>query len=67
MVRYFIFLYTVVNNKVNCCTYNVRHFEVNNISLILYPIDYGKVIYIHLDPSMRFEVEPYRYLLEIHR
>lgn len=67
MVRYYIYLFTLVENKVVCCEYNVRHFEVNNITLDLYPIDYGEVIHIHLDPTMRFEVTPYRYLLEVHR
>jgi len=67
MVRYYIYLFTEVGNKITCMEYNVRHFEVDNIMLHLFPIDYGEVIHIHLDPSMRFEVVPYRYWIEVHR
>lgn len=67
MIRYYIYLFTVINNKVCCFSYNVRHFEVNNIYLSMYPIDYSDVIRVHLDPSIRFEVVPYRHLLELDR
>lgn len=67
MLRYYVYVFKVVKNKVVCFNYNVRHLEVNCFSLYLYPIDYGDVIQINLDPSMRFEVIPYRYKLETHK
>ena len=64
MFRYVIFVYTVEDNKIASKRYEARHFEVNNISLHIFTIDYDE-IWIHLDSSMRFEVIPYIYFIEI--
>lgn len=61
MFRYNIYVYTAVNDKIIRRDYDARHFEVNNISLTIYPTDFSASVYIHLTDKMRIVINPYNY------
>ena len=65
MFRYVIYLFNAESNSIKCREFICRTFEVNFNSLIIYPTDYSEPINIYLDSNMRFEVIPYRHLLQI--
>lgn len=63
MFRYMIYVFTLEDNKVKSHEYCARHFEVNNFTLDIYPVDFTECLHIPLTASMRFEVNPYPHVL----
>lgn len=63
MFRYKIYVFNVKNNKITSNEYDARHFEVNNFTLDIYPVDFSECLHIPLTTTMRFEINPYSHVL----